>query len=123
FGHRHAAKAHADAPPGGRPPRMTVEFLDKDGQTVGSALRPVVPPPLHAEVPSGDAGMDWHKPDPHLTIAPKSVPDAAVAVRARAGATVVAQIPLAAAVTAKPSPPTDRLVFNPAGKWTLLLLS
>jgi hypothetical protein len=123
FGHGHAAKAHRDAPPGGAPPRMTVEFLDKDGNTVGSRLRPVVPPPFHAEVPNGDAGMNWHKPDPHLNVAPRSVPDEAVAIRARAGATVVAQMPLAAAASAKPSPPADRRVFNPAGKWTLLLLS
>lgn len=123
FGHRHAAKAHADTAPGGTPPRMTVEFLDKDGQTVGGRMRPLVPEPVHAEVPSGDAGMDWHKTDPHVTVAPKTVPGDAVAVRARSGGIVVAQLPLAAAASAKPAPPAERQTFNAAGKWTLLLLS
>jgi hypothetical protein len=123
FGHGHAAKAHDDTPPGGTPPRMTVEFLDKDGNQVGGRLRPLVPQPVHAEVPSGDAGMNWHKADPHLSATAGSVPDEAVAVRARSGATVVAEQPLAAATSAKPSPPADRKLFNPAGRWTLLLLS
>jgi hypothetical protein len=50
------------------------------------------------------------------------VPGDAVAVRARSGPIVVAQLPLAAA-SAKPAPPADKATFNPAGKWTLLLLS
>jgi hypothetical protein len=123
FGHHHAAKAHADAPLGGSAPRATLEFVDKDGNAVGGRMRPLVPEPFHAEVPSGDSGMDWHRSDPHLSVVAKAVPDAAVAVRARAGGAVAAEATLTAALAGKPSPPAARRVFNPAGTWNLLLVS
>jgi hypothetical protein len=123
LGHRHAAKAHEDAAPGGSAPRLTVEFLDRDDNRVGARLRPLVPEPFQAEVPNGDTAFDWHKPDPHLGVDARAVPDEAVTVRARLGATIVAAMPLAAAVAARPSPPVDRRIFNAAGKWTLLLVS
>lgn len=120
--HRHAADAHEHAA-GGRPPRLTLEFLDEAGARVGGRLRPLVPAPFRIEVPNGDAGFDWHPADPHLSFPAKKVPDDAVTLRALAGLSLFAEMPLAAAAAPKPSPPADRRIFNPAGKWTLLLVS
>lgn len=115
----HAEKAHEAA----RAPRLILEFLDRHGAKLGGHLRPRIPEPLHVEVPNGEAGFDWHRPDPHLSVAARKVPDQAVTLRARAGLTLFAEMPLAAAAAAKPSKPADRRVFNPAGTWNLLLVS
>jgi hypothetical protein len=122
LGHRHAIDAHEGAA-GGFAPRLTLEFLDEGGRKVGGSLRPLVPAPYRVEVPNGDAGFDWHRPDPHLSLPAKAVPEAAVTLRARAGGALFAEMPLAAASAPKPSKPAARQVFNAAGKWTLLLVS
>ena len=122
FARHHAESAHAAAAPGATP-RARLEFLDRSGARVGAALRPAMPVPIHAEVPRGDGGFAWHAPDSHLSVAAKDVPAGAVAVRAVAGGALLAAMPLAAAAAPQPSPPADRHVFNPAGKWTLLLVS
>jgi hypothetical protein len=121
--HRHVAKAHADAAPAAGAPRLTVEFLDKAGKRVGTRLRPPIPEPLHVEVPNGEAGFDWHAPDPHLSLGTKPIPHEAVALRAGTAARFFAEMPLSAATAAAPSPPAERRTFNPAGRWALLLVS
>src|SRR6478672_6998101 len=120
-GHGHAEKAHEAA--GGAPARLTLEFLDEGGNRVGGRLRPLVPQPYRVEVPNGDSGFDWHRPDPHLSVPAKAVPEGAVRLRARVGRAPFAEMALAAAAAPKPSKPADRRVFNQAGKWTLLLVS
>src|SRR4051794_39946381 len=111
LGRHHAEKAHADRA-SGPAPRLTPEFLDQAGERVGRRLRPLVPEPVRVEVPNGEAGFDWHRPDPHLSVRARIVPAEAVTLRARAGLALFAEMPLAAAAAARPSPPADRRVFN-----------
>ena len=122
FERRHAERAHRAAAPG-KVPRATLEFLGADGATLGPRLRPAIPEPTHFEVPGGHGAMAWDRPDPHLSVPVKAVPEGAAAVRAAFAGTMLAAAPLAAAAAPQPGPPAARQTFNPQGRWTLLLVS
>lgn len=119
---RHAEAAHREAS-GRAAPRAMLEFLNREGSRVGARLRPKIPQPLRVEVPAGDGRMAWHGIDPHLSVAAKTVPAGAASVRALSHGAPIAAFSLAAAAAPKPSAPAARRVFNPAGRWTLLLVS
>jgi hypothetical protein len=115
--------AAAAAASGSAPARLTLEFLDAAGEPTGRRVRPVVPAPVVVEVPSGTAGFDRQSIVPPVSVAAAGIADEAVTVRARAGGVLLAEMPLSAAAARAPHPPADRRVFNPAGKWKLLLVA
>lgn len=111
-----AAVAEAAAP-------LRLHFVDADDRPVGKP-RLLAPPRSHAvEVPGGAGGFDWHETVPPASLAVARLPAAAAGVRAFAGPRLVAALALAAAAAPAPGPPASRKLFNPAGRWTLTLVS
>ncbi|HEY0412425.1 MAG TPA: M64 family metallopeptidase [Allosphingosinicella sp.] len=108
---------------GSAPARLTLEFLDAAGEPTGRTMRPVVPAPIAVEVPSGTAGFEHQAVAPHVSLAAAGIADEAVTVRARAAGVVLVELPLSAAAARAPHAPAARRVFNPTGKWKLLLVS
>ena len=105
------------------PQGATIELLDRDRNPVGPPIGVAFPAPVHVEVPSGRAGFDWTFAGAPVSLPLESLPEAAAFVRASAGGAVLAEMSLAEAASASPTKPADRRVFNPDGKWTLLLVS
>ncbi|MBV8686394.1 MAG: hypothetical protein JOZ90_06605 [Alphaproteobacteria bacterium] len=106
-----------------RPARLSIEFLDSRGRRVGRRASVAVPDPLPVEVPAERGRLDWARVTPPLSLAGREVADRAVSLRAFSDEAVFAEMPLEAAAAPAPAKPTARRVFNPRGKWTLLLVS
>lgn len=117
-----AAGAVRDGPEASGPVRVQIEFLDADGSRVGDSVDVEMPAPRPVEVPSGAAGFEWATINPPLHLPAPERARRASFVRASLGAEVLTQVPLAAAA-ASPTPPVARRTFNPAGDWTITLVS
>ncbi|MFL6862621.1 MAG: M64 family metallopeptidase [Allosphingosinicella sp.] len=118
---RRAGIAASAAPEAAGPLRL--QFVDAQDRPVGRPRLLDPPRPMRVEVPGGAGGFDWHEALPPASLAVASIPAAAAGVRAFAGPRLVAAVALAAVAMAGPRPPASRKVFNPAGRWKLILVS
>ena len=101
---------------------IAIELLDSARRPLGPPVETRRPEPHLVEIPSGESGFDWTAARAPLSLPLDDVPQEAAFVRATAAGAAL-DLPLAAAAAASPGPPADRRVFNPAGDWTLLLVS
>lgn len=102
---------------------LGLQFVDADERPVGKPRPLDIPQPVAMEVPGGAGGFDWQETQPPVGLAVAKIPAAAAAVHALAGPNLIAAVPLALALSAAPSPPVSRKIFNPAGRWKLTLVS
>jgi IgA peptidase M64 len=105
------------------PRSATIELLDSERNPLGSPIEVELAEPMAVEVPSGDAGFDWTRARAPVSLPLEELPEGAAFVRASAAGALLAEMALTEAAAPSPKPPTDRRVFNPAGDWTLLLVS
>jgi hypothetical protein len=101
---------------------LRLQFVDAAERPVGKPRTLPMPRLLAVEVPGG-GGFDWHEAMPPASLAAGRIPAAAARVRAMAGARVLASLTLESAAMPAPGPPVSRRVFNPAGRWKLVLVS
>ena len=108
---------------GAAPGSVMIHLLDAERTPLGPPVELELAAPALVEIPSGAAGFDWIRARAPVSLPLDEAPEAAAFVRATAAGVLLAELPLAEAAAASPQPPADRRIFNPAGDWTLLLVS